>query len=947
MGDIRRIATVILTLCFVLSDVCQVGAGQGNQGKKERCNVVIFVQFNGDEESDVFNTEKQGVSIFERKGYECYDKILNGRDTPNTSLASYIEKVSGGKQTVDNYAPQYHEQDQRIVPVTLDREASYYKQKEDTMVREAVKKAKINDSHPVDRDGDGFVDNVMFFVNYPYVSDKTTAFYPHKTNLAYDTSSQVKINEKDIGSYVVINRGNLWTGLAEAGLVTHEYLHTLGLPDLYRNTGKGESENPVGVWDIMASNSSFMQYPLAWQRKQLGWTEIAQINESGTYTLNPVGTEGENSSYIISSPLSETEFFVVEYRKKGEDINGLEYKIPGSGLVIYRVDTKKTTNAAGEDYLYVFRDKDAADNRLMPGSYLSMEDKRTSFGTEDMSKGRKDNALTFSDGSNSGIVIDQVGSAGDTISFQVKLPQIEKDSLWKRILTESEIYQYDITADRSGNLYIAQGDGRSSCVKKWTGSQWQQMGSKVAGLINPKLVVSEDSVYLSGCEGTSLKIKLLKYESGTWNPIWTSSENSNGSVALAEDGDRFYAMYDVEGMGYRIVKVQNDHVEDYGKAISGLKLAAAPKITVFQGQPVIAFMDVGEKGKTLRVGQLKDQDWSMETFRVPEKENSYGYSYDLCTVGNKMYFVAEAGLDMILYKNQGLGWEKEVTDMQSVESGISLGSIQGNISMGRLEDGQNGLRIYTLKDARWMPVGHRVSGDVSEASCKIISYGNKVYTAVLCSNGLGVFEKELDKESGGTEESETSQTTTSQTTAMVQTDPKNDQKKKPEIVQKPMTVQKVTGHIFKVSWKKKKGRNGYVVSCKTGKKGKYKKIKTVSNVSGTKLLLKSGKSYSFKVKGYRIKKGKRKYDGFVKAKGKQGKRAVQVTYRNLSGYQGYYLYMKEGKGKYRCVKKSGNKSILLYKKEGIKKGKSYQFCLKGYQWKNGKRVFTLLNPRKA
>ncbi len=117
--------------------------------------------------------------------------------------------------------------------------------------------------------------------------------------------------------------------------------------------------------------------------------------------------------------MSDTEFFTVEYRRKGESISEeLDAKIPGSGLIIYRVDTKKQElgNIAGDEYLYVFRPENRDD---VSESFLSKNVGRTSFGTSDWIRGIKDNAVTYSDGTNSGIVIDQVGEAADSVTFQI------------------------------------------------------------------------------------------------------------------------------------------------------------------------------------------------------------------------------------------------------------------------------------------------------------------------------------------------------------------------------------------------------------------------------------------------------------------------------------------------------------------------------------------------
>ena len=177
--------------------------------------------------------------------------------------------------------------------------------------------------------------------------------------------------------------------------------------------------------------------------------------------------------------MSDTEFFVVEYRKKGESISEeLDAKIPGSGLIIYRVDTTKEEvgNIAGDDYLYVFRPENR-DN--VSEAFLSKNSGRTSFGTSDWSKGVKDNAITYSDGNNSGIVIDQVGEAADSITFRMTMPDYEELSLWNRTFAKAGTGRYDIISSKNGDVYFAAENQHGIEVKKRAGNVWTEAGGTI------------------------------------------------------------------------------------------------------------------------------------------------------------------------------------------------------------------------------------------------------------------------------------------------------------------------------------------------------------------------------------------------------------------------------------------------------------------------------------
>jgi len=73
-------------------------------------------------------------------------------------------------------------------------------------------------------------------------------------------------------------------------------------------------------------------------------------------------------------------------------------------------------------------------------------------------------------------------------------------------------------------------------------------------------------------------------------------------------------------------------------------------------------------------------------------------------------------------------------------------------------------------------------------------------------------------------------------------------------------ARKVNSSSIKISWKKAAGATGYEIYRATGKKGKYKIVKTVSakKLSYTNKKLKKGKTYYYKIKAVQ-KAGKKTY----------------------------------------------------------------------------------------
>lgn len=255
----------------------------------------------------------------------------------------------------------------------------------------------------IDGDNDGNVDNTCFMIQG--ASDGwSDLLWPHMWSLY---TYNVYINGKRVYTY----NFNL-TGFAGGltGVLCHEMGHSLGCPDLYRYYSAG---NPVGRWSLMASNGSIPQNMLAIEKQEyMGWIPpMTEITTPGTYTLNPLGTSSTNNCYMIASPNSATEYFTVEYRKNNTTF---ESALPGSGLIVCRINPAYTGNASGPpDEIYIYRPNGTVNvDGLYDEANFSTEEGRTTITDAT-------NPSSFlTNGSPGGLNIWGIGSAaGSTISF--------------------------------------------------------------------------------------------------------------------------------------------------------------------------------------------------------------------------------------------------------------------------------------------------------------------------------------------------------------------------------------------------------------------------------------------------------------------------------------------------------------------------------------------------
>ncbi|MGE5400075.1 MAG: T9SS type A sorting domain-containing protein [Ignavibacteriales bacterium] len=190
----------------------------------------------------------------------------------------------------------------------------------------------------IDMNNDGRIDNLCFIVS-GFSEGWSDPLWPHCGWLAGDKI----INGKKAQVYNLQLQG--WFTYST---LSHELFHSLGSPDLYHYSYNGPE--PVGNWDIMAYGSG---HPLVYMKCNYGlWVDsIPAIYTSGRYTLKPAVKTG--SAFIINSPSSTKEFFVVEFRRQKDMF---EHNIYGTGLVIYRINAEQKGNSGGPpDMLYVYR----------------------------------------------------------------------------------------------------------------------------------------------------------------------------------------------------------------------------------------------------------------------------------------------------------------------------------------------------------------------------------------------------------------------------------------------------------------------------------------------------------------------------------------------------------------------------------------------------------------
>lgn len=127
--------------------------------------------------------------------------------------------------------------------------------------------------------------------------------------------------------------------------LNHEISHSFGLVDDYAADGNTYETQfkYTGEFSYMGLSDERSSAPglFAWERFVLGWLDQTQLfcapSASGNFTITPVETAGGLKAIVV--PTSRTSVLVVESRRA----IGLDSKLAKPGLLVYRVDTSKTS----------------------------------------------------------------------------------------------------------------------------------------------------------------------------------------------------------------------------------------------------------------------------------------------------------------------------------------------------------------------------------------------------------------------------------------------------------------------------------------------------------------------------------------------------------------------------------------------------------------------------
>ena len=630
-----NVLSMMLSICLLAGSLTAGGPIKAEAAPVTRrmANVVVFVDFQDSKE--VHATHAQGRCYEKEGSAQLTRDLFDGNDTKPRAMKQYLKNISYGQLEVQNIFPQMN--GDQLAVFTLRNKIDYYlnsgKNMDSYIIQEVI--AYLNEEKNLTQnpslDGDDWIDNLMIVVpceegwNNSKISGHQAVYSGTNAPGVQQYNGGVSAGTYKVGSYIILPENTTYTS-AHSDVIIHEFLHAVGYPDLYRQAVLTEGGNdPVRVWDIMGSVGRYPQYPLAYLRSSITkWFDIPTVATSQKgYSLYAASAAAESvkdrQAVILRTDYSNTEFFVIEYRKKGTDEkNSYDYFLPGSGLIIYRVDTRYFGNHhdAG-DMIYVMRPGDEYDSRgrekglNIYNAYLS----ETSYGSSDPGKSLKDNAIVYSDGTNSGIVISNIGKAGgDQITFDITFAEDMQDRYWKTLSTQDSTYEMDSYMDSDGTIYSLQRKslGGSVYLNQYSASGWKQCSSvpiQNAGF-EFKLGKYGGSFYVGYLDKSSRQLKLDQWTGSSWRNVYTSSDKSN-YFGMSSSSDGIYLTYsDENGKNLYACRYSSRGMEALGSRVCQGSDISNPSIAAENGKIVVSYR--GDWAEELYV---KSYDSSSRTWK--------------------------------------------------------------------------------------------------------------------------------------------------------------------------------------------------------------------------------------------------------------------------------------------------------------------------------------------
>ena len=686
--------------------------------EKNYANVVFFTYFNGDLEGKKYMEDN----------YKTIMEYYNG--SSETSVKNYLENISYNNFHLYNLFPQIN--DSTFIPIELsitedDANNSNY----DSIIISDVLKKYPNVSGTIDYDNDGIVDNLTIILrNKADNAGSNSSLVSHKSD--YPGGNDITLSNKSLGTYNMLNTYSIKN--TKSSVIIHEFMHSLGYPDLYNSN----NDYPVFTWDIMGNVISPPPYSLAYLRSYFtNWLSIDEITKSGTITLNTQDNKDGNQAYIIKSPLNDYEFFVVEYRKKPTLFDKIDRSISNSGVIVYRINTTITglSNKFGSYGVYVYRDNSFALNSTpssaVYNTVFSKELGRTTVGNSDLNS--KDKALLYSDGTNSGIVLSEIGSSSsNSITLNVSIPNKGDLDVWNELkyddINKNSGYKVQTSIEMNNKIYVGSITNNKLYTTVYDNGNWSTISNGtniVIGDVSPSTMefkIINNKLYLIyGCWN---KIGVYSLENNIWKKR-AEYNYSTGYMSTEIINNELYIANMYNNNNAELLKYKDDNITKVTNYYSG-SFVGDPKVLSINNKIYLMVRESSTK-------KIKIYEYSNNILKEINNDILVN-SYDAKDLNNKIIIAGKNTGDIELYEFDGTNFKKKT---ETIPYNLpQLFKSQGNLYLRTIKDptdiysNDNVLMVYSLSDKVTME-GNNIASGVNADYSGVFSIGNRLYISYI------------------------------------------------------------------------------------------------------------------------------------------------------------------------------------------------------------------------
>ena len=686
--------------------------------EKNYANVVFFTYFNGDLEGKKYMEDN----------YKTIMEYYNG--SSETSVKNYLENISYNNFHLHNLFPQIN--DSTFIPIELsitedDANNSNY----DSIIISDVLKKYPNVSGTIDYDNDGIVDNLTIILrNKADNAGSNSSLVSHKSD--YPGGNDITLSNKSLGTYNMLNTYSIRN--TKSSVIIHEFMHSLGYPDLYNSN----NDYPVFTWDIMGNVISPPPYSLAYLRSYFtNWLSIDEITKSGTITLNTQDNKDGNQAYIIKSPLNDYEFFVVEYRKKPTLFDKIDRSISNSGVIVYRINTTITglSNKFGSYGVYVYRDNSFALNSTpssaVYNTVFSKELGRTTVGNSDLNS--KDKALLYSDGTNSGIVLSEIGSSSsNSITLNVSIPNKGDLDVWNELkyddINKNSGYKVQTSIEMNNKIYVGSITNNKLYTTVYDNGNWSTISNGtniVIGDVSPSTMefkIINNKLYLIyGCWN---KIGVYSLENNIWKKR-AEYNYSTGYMSTEVINNELYIANMYDNNNAELLKYKDDNITKVTNYYSG-SFVGDPKVLSINNKIYLMVRESSTK-------KIKIYEYSNNILKEINNDILVN-SYDAKDLNNKIIIAGKNTGDIELYEFDGTKFKKKT---ETIPYNLpQLFKSQGNLYLRTIKDptdiysNDNVLMVYSLSDKVTME-GNNIASGVNADYSGVFSIGNRLYISYI------------------------------------------------------------------------------------------------------------------------------------------------------------------------------------------------------------------------